>query len=219
MTEHHLAVRRTARYYTLGQLTDKTRHVWFALHGYGQLAQYFIRRFDVMDPEDTFIVAPEGLSRFYLDGQYEKIGASWMTRVDRQHEIEDGIGYLNALWDGIFRERSTEGLTIHLLGFSQGAAQACRWLEAGHIRVDRLILWAGFFPHGLQELISAERLTGVEALYVYGEQDEYLIEIADTEAYLAKIQADAPQIRLHPYAGTHSVDRTVLQQLVAVNIR
>ncbi|MCY7356827.1 MAG: phospholipase, partial [Rudanella sp.] len=46
--EHHLSVQRTARYYTLGDFTEQTTDLWFVLHGYGQLAKYFIRRFDVV---------------------------------------------------------------------------------------------------------------------------------------------------------------------------
>ncbi|WP_266367609.1 alpha/beta hydrolase [Tellurirhabdus rosea] len=214
MNEAHLTVPRTARYYTLGQLTDATRHVWFVLHGYGQLAQFFLRRFDVVQNDDTFVVAPEGLSRFYLDGKYDRIGASWMTREDRQHEIEDGIRYLNALWDTLFRTVDPAAVTIHLLGFSQGAVQACRWLQAGQIRADRLILWAGFFPTGLQTIIDRDRLAGVETFYVYGEQDEYLVTIPDIRGYLQQIEADMPGIRLLPYSGRHSVDREVLKSLV-----
>ncbi|WP_261990367.1 hypothetical protein [Hymenobacter sp. BT188] len=65
--EHRLTVARTARYYQLGELTERTRHIWFVCHGYGQLAAYFIRHFAVLtEANDTVIIAPEGLSRFYL---------------------------------------------------------------------------------------------------------------------------------------------------------
>ena len=49
MQEHHLSVTRTARYFTLGSLDNNTQQVWFVLHGYGQLAQFFIRKFEILN--------------------------------------------------------------------------------------------------------------------------------------------------------------------------
>jgi hypothetical protein len=49
MTEHHLGVRRTARYFTLGPAAAGAREVWIVLHGYGQLAARFLRHFATLD--------------------------------------------------------------------------------------------------------------------------------------------------------------------------
>jgi hypothetical protein len=38
-----------ARYFSSGAVTPTTKHIWFVLHGYGQLAEYFIRKFDFRD--------------------------------------------------------------------------------------------------------------------------------------------------------------------------
>ena len=63
MTEHHLGVPRTARYFTLGQ--DSASEIWFVLHGYGQLAARFADHFAALDDGTRLIVAPEGLSQRY----------------------------------------------------------------------------------------------------------------------------------------------------------
>ena len=78
MTEHHLAVTRSARYYQLGELSVHTRRVWFVCHGYGQLAAYFSRHFAFLTEADptTVVVAPEGLARFYLSVNGGRVGAS-----------------------------------------------------------------------------------------------------------------------------------------------
>lgn len=55
-----------ARYFTAGEVTQQTKHIWFVLHGYGQLADNFIRKFEVIQSPETVVIAPEGLSRFYL---------------------------------------------------------------------------------------------------------------------------------------------------------
>lgn len=219
MTEHHLIVQRTARYYTIGELTDQTTHLWFCLHGFGQLASYFSQKFTGLDDGKTLIVVPEGLSRLYLNGEYKRVGASWMTREDKQHEIDDFMAYLNTLYDTVLNGRRAADIHITLLGFSQGAATACRWLNGGtagpaHIRADRLILWAGFFSNGIGDVIAPAALATVETYYVYGRQDEYFRLIGDVDAYKARLLADVPNLKIRAFDGGHRVEPEVLRQLV-----
>ena len=95
MEEHHLSTPRTARYHTLGDPASAT-HIWIVLHGYGQLARYFLRPFEGLET-GQLIAAPEGLSRFYSDIAHTRVGATWMTREDRDHEIIDQAIYLDRL--------------------------------------------------------------------------------------------------------------------------
>lgn len=218
INEHHVSVQRTARYYTIGTLSEKTRRLWFVLHGYGQLARYFIRRFDVVADEETVIVAPEGLSRLYTDQQYGKVGASWLTREDRDHEVADYVAYLDQVLAGVLNGRSLDGssneLDITLMGFSQGASTACRWLNLSKtIRADRLLLWAGYFPNGLSDVLQPATVANVPVLYIYGNEDEYISQLDDVDTYLNRLQTDVPQLQLVPFAGKHVVDRMVLKQL------
>ena len=220
--EHHLTVQRTARYYTIGELTDQTKNIWFCLHGFGQLAKYFGKKFTDFADEETLIVVPEGLSRLYLDGDYQRIGASWLTREDREHEISDFLAYLNSLYDLILNGRDATQFHITLLGFSQGAATACRWLNARsdgpkQIRADRLILWAGYFPNGLSDLIDPASLTGTETHYVYGLQDQYIEQMDDTEGYLKRLKADIPNLELTAFEGGHRVEPEVLKAILLGN--
>jgi predicted esterase len=212
-TEHHLTVRRTARYYTLGEPGPQTRTVWFALHGYGQLAQFFIRRFDVLVNDETVIVAPEALSRFYTDGNYGKPGATWMTREDRQHEIDDYVAYLNQLADSVLAGLDRTSLTINVMGFSQGCATLGRWLADGHVRADRVVLWAGFFPNGLADVIDPATLVHVPVQYVYGRRDEYIEQMPDAEQYIQRLQTELPHLQIISFDGKHTVERSVLLEL------
>lgn len=216
MTEHHLPVQRTARYYTIGSLTEQTKTIWFCLHGFGQLAQYFGQKFTGLDDGETFVVVPEGLSRSYTDTKYQRVGASWMTREDRDYEINDYVLYLNSLYDRIRSGLNPDetGLQITVLGFSQGVTTACRWLNARHVHADRLILWAGYLPNGLADLISPATLETTETHYVYGQQDEYLLELKDLDSYLNRLQADIPALKITAFAGGHRVEPDVLKTLV-----
>src|SRR5947199_10791389 len=113
MQEHHFSTRRTARFFTLGS-PERSTDLWILCHGYGQLASRFLERFRPIEAERRCIVAPEGLSRFYLtDSPAERrVGASWMTREDRLHEIDDYVRYLDALHAKIV----PQGATVTALG-------------------------------------------------------------------------------------------------------
>ena len=49
MQKHQIIVPKTAKYFTLGELNENTETVWFVIHGYGQLAEYFIKKFKVLE--------------------------------------------------------------------------------------------------------------------------------------------------------------------------
>ena len=98
ISEHHIETTRTARYYSLGSTEGSVKELWFVLHGYGQRAEEFIKNFLPIVHEDILIIAPEALSRFYTRGFAGDVGASWMTREDRMHEIGDHIRYLDNLF-------------------------------------------------------------------------------------------------------------------------
>src|SRR5437762_7802629 len=146
MQEHVLSTSRTARYFTLGHPTDATE-LWFVCHGYGQLASRFLERFRALESPRRCIVAPEGLSRFYLteSATERRVGASWMTREDRLHEIDDYVRYLDALYSHV----APGAARVTALGFSQGTATVCRWAALGSVRIDRLVLWGGEVPPDL----------------------------------------------------------------------
>src|SRR3989440_6597018 len=167
MQEHRLSTPRSARYFTLGAGTlAGASEVWIVCHGYGQLASRFLERFRPLEALGCCVVAPEGLSRFYLtDNPTERrVGASWMTREDRLHEIGDYVRYLDALYGMLGAARTK----VTALGFSQGTATMSRWAALGSSRVDRLILWGGEVPPDLE----LQRLRVPRLELVYGTRDQ-----------------------------------------------
>jgi len=213
MTEHHLTVPRTARYYQLGEVSADTRHVWFVCHGYGQLAAYFVRHFAFLAEADpaTVVVAPEGLSRFYLSGNGGRVGASWMTRDDRLHEIADHVNFLNQLADHVLAGCSP-AVRITVLGFSQGTATACRWLVQARFRAAHLVLWAGGFPDDLPPATAQPLLHGLPMSVVVGTRDEF-IGAPQVQAQLEQLRALGATPRLYSFEGTHTLDAAMLRTL------
>jgi len=212
MQEHHLAVTRTARYVTIGEWSENTKQVWFALHGYGQLAEYFIKKFEILDDDQTLVVAPEALSRFYLQNFGGRVGATWMTREQRTQEITDYVNYLNQLYDAVLADKDLQNVQINILGFSQGTATALRWINDGHVRCDRLVLWAGYFANGIADVISPEKLTSITTYLAYGTKDEFLVEI-DLNKYETDIRTAIPHVQIKAFDGKHTIDSQVLKQI------
>ena len=142
-------VKQTARWFHLGQQPSDCGKILIALHGYGQHPAYMMESLKpLLDSiENLCIVAPEGLSRFYIKGTDGRVGASWMTRDDRVQDIKDNIYYLNSWWDSIEVKSETE---IILLGFSQGVATAGRWLADG-FGSDKVIFHSGSIPAEWQD--------------------------------------------------------------------
>lgn len=211
--ERHLAVTRTARYQQLGELSAHTRRVWFVCHGYGQLAAYFIRHFAFLAEADptTVVIAPEGLSRFYLRGNGGRVGASWMTRDDRLAEISDHLNFLNQLAEKVLDECLPD-VQVIVLGFSQGTATVSRWLAQAWFRPAHLILWAGGFPDDLEPAAAQRLLHGLPLTIVIGSNDEY-ITVAQAGQQHEQLQQLGARSQLLTFEGKHELNRAILLQL------
>jgi predicted esterase len=224
---HHLAVQRTARYYAVGgpaaDSPDGLRELWIVCHGYGQLAGPFLESFADLATPSRRIVAPEALSRFYLDRLSTasetppRVGATWMTREDREHEITDQVAYLDALHELLRPAASASRVRLRVLGFSQGVATVGRWLAYGRVRADEVILWAGSFPPDLEIASFAERLHGAPVVLVVGTRDE-LASWAGADATLHRLTAGGVDARLLSFDGGHRLDDATLAALVAPNV-
>lgn len=210
MQERHIAVPRTARYHLLGDVVN-AEEVWVVLHGYGQLARYFLRHFEGLE-HGRVIVAPEGLSRYYTDEGHTRVGATWMTREDREHEITDHVRYLDLLCAELLRERG-QVLPIHVLGFSQGVATAARWTTAGHTTPVRLVLWGGTLPPDLTGATLQARWSACRVSLVHGTADE-LVPMSAMETAEQRLRSEGIQCEVVTHPGGHALDRTVLRRLV-----
>jgi predicted esterase len=210
MPEHHINVSRTARYYTLGEVNDHLREIWFVLHGYGHLAGRFIREFRSLDDRTRLIVAPEALSRFYLNGSNGHVGASWMTREDRITEISDYLIFLDTLYFHIIEGIDRKKVGVHLLGFSQGTATASRWACLGGVRPDALTLWGGSIAADLDLLHHAPLLRSLRLSMVHGTADPYLnaAAVAEQERMLAEHDIPCRWIR---FEGGHEIAEETLK--------
>ena len=217
---HHIRVQRTARYYTLGGRPDVPATTWwFVLHGYSQLAGQFIRFFADLAADDSCVVAPEALNRYYIvnpevaPSRDRPVGATWMTREDRESEIADYVEYLDGVFDEVTGGGLADGNRVNVIGFSQGAATASRWIAHGRVPATRLILWGGLVPPDADLSRGPGALRNVPLTLVLGSRDHYVSDAALEEdvARLARAGITASVVR---FDGGHAVSRTALRQLV-----
>lgn len=201
-------VPKTARYAVL-QPERPVGRIW-ALHGYGQLPEFFLRRFRAAAEAGWEVVAPEGLHRFYLEGTSGRVGASWMTKEARESDMADYVRYLNALHAAL---PALEGPSV-LLGFSQGVATAARWACRGSATFDAHVFWAGVFPPDLDLGQEVAPLRKVPTWVVLGDADPYfqsdLLHAASERFALAGIDHD-----LVRFQGAHHMDEAALGQILS----
>jgi predicted esterase len=206
---HRLETARTGRYHTLGDAA-RAREVWFLLHGYGQSAADLLASCAALATPKRLVVAPEGLSRFYLRGGTGPVGASWMTREEREHEIADTLGWLDRVANEL--DDAAHPRVRCAMGFSQGAAAACRWAALGRTKLERLVLWGGGVPPDLDLARAQGRLRALRLHLVRGLRDRLWDEerLAQDSRRLAEhsIPHDS-----HPFDGEHAVDGLVLRHL------
>ncbi len=212
MQEHHLTVPCTARFFTLGHPSASVKQVWFLCHGYGQLAASLLEEFRVLDDGHRYLVAPEGLSRYYTNHAAKTVGASWMTREDRLSDIADYVRYLDRLYEHVFATVRRLDVAVYVLGFSQGAATAARWISLGRAVADRLILWGELLPPDLDLEAAWGKLEDARLTFVVGSEDRYL----DRDALLAMEERlfdhEIPYETI-AYNGGHWIDRDILHSL------
>ena len=208
IAENHIEVKRTARYYTCGNLSETTEQIWFVCHGYGQPAKSMIKHFKVLNLDKHYIVAPEALSRFYWNGFDGEIVASWMTAEDRANEIKDYVHYLNELYAQI-TSKINKPVQINVLGFSQGATTVSRWVGAGKVAVNRLVLWAGLFAEDLDWKTASPIFQKAAIFFVYGTKDPY-IKAEYLEKAQTVMQNNHLKYKTITFEGKHEMHRPTI---------
>ncbi len=203
-----LKVLKTAYISTYGELNTETKAIWLVFHGYGYLSEYFIRKFTHLP--SSYIIVPEGLSHFYLEGFSGRIGANWMTAYERQDEIDDYVAYINQVVD-TYTKNTEMDCTINVLGFSQGAATASRWYQQTNLKVDNFIIWSNILA---KEHFNDPKFLTENIYFVHGNKDEFIEKNASSNAefknYLKEKSSSAKVIEFN---GGHDIPTTVISEL------
>jgi dienelactone hydrolase len=209
--ENHIKVIRTARYFTLGEINKETKRVWIVLHGHKMLASNFIKIFAELADAGDYIIAPEALSRLYVKGDYGDVGASWMTKEDRESEISDYVNYLDELFEKeITPYKKQFSFEVNTLGFSQGAATLSRWLSYGKARVDKAVFWCGNLAHDV-DYSKSEQFKNTPIYLVFAEDDQYFPpDSRKTQVELLQKYGIEP--KSHVFKGKHEINAGLVKE-------
>ncbi len=203
MNAHKLTVHRTAHYYTLGKPSKAITQLWIVCHGLGQVADQFIKDFEVLNDGKTLVIAPEGLNKFYWKGFGGEPLAMWMTSRHRLDEIADYSNYLQQLYDD-YVPQLADNVQITLFGFSQGCATVMRYMLRIFPKIHHLVLWAGALPEDIEYLPHLDYLTPIQKVSVCGTRDQY-ITTERIEAFRAFCQANSLEFTPFLFEGAHVV--------------
>ena len=207
--EKKVSYQTTNTYSTLNEFTEKTENVWMVFHGIGYLSRYFLKYFRHLNQEKNYIIAPQAPSKYYLNGKYEHVGASWATRENTELEIENVLAYLDELYE---KEGLKKAKNLILFGYSQGVSVVTRWIARRKISPSQLILNSGRIPKELKPSDFAF-LEGTEINFVYGTEDPFVNkEFLKSEE--KRIQELFPQnLKFIPFDGGHEVNQQVIIKL------
>ncbi|MCT4580893.1 MAG: alpha/beta hydrolase [Flavobacteriales bacterium] len=212
MKQINFKTEKTARYFTLGTLSSKTKNIWIVCHGYAQLANHFLKWFESIDSEENVIIAPEALHRFYWKGFDGKVVASWMTKEDRLNDIADYVNYLDQVTLSILQHVNRKTIKLNVLGFSQGGATVCRWVTQSNLNFDSLTLWAGAFPEDIDYFEERDFFNTLNLHLVIGDEDPFYSKerVAKQTQLLADKDINYTLIR---FQGNHKVLPIPLKEL------
>ena len=104
-------------------------------------------------------------------------------------------------------------MRINVIGFSQGAATATRWVTHGRTKVHRLVLWGGLIPPETDLARGSQALRGVPLTLVVGSRDHYVSDAMLT-AEQGRLDAAAIPYDVIRFDGGHAIARAVFGRLV-----
>ena len=204
--EHRVEVRRTGVFFEAGdKLNAKVK--WFACHGYGQLGEHMIRKFDGLVAKGHSVTCVEGLNRFYWQGVTGQTASTWMTRRFRLDEIRDNNNYLSQ----IYNLDSSNAKRI-LFGFSQGGTTIWRWIHEKRPEFDVFINYAGWMPEDIDLCELKDYLSNKKLVFTYGSKDKYLTE-ERIGVFNEVVRKSGLSIEIYKTNVEHKIDRAVLEEL------
>lgn len=210
--EKQISYSSTNTYQCLNSINEKTEYVWIVLHGIGHLSRYFLNYFNELPKEKHYVIAPQAPSKYYLDSKFKHVGASWLTRENREMETKNVLSYLNSIY-------TTENIPDHsqliVLGFSQGVSIATRWVAKNKIPCTQLILYAGGIPEELTPSdFNFKGFQNSQVKIVVGDQDNFLSpERRKKELYKANLLFK-DKVKSIQFKGGHEVKKVIINSLV-----
>ncbi|WP_124980785.1 alpha/beta hydrolase [Nonlabens xiamenensis] len=166
-----VSYQHTNSYETLNDLSTRTEKIWVCLHGLGYLATFFKKYFSGLDPEKNYVIVPQAPSKYYQGKDFKHVGASWLTRVDTQREMNNNINYLQQILE---QEGIVGDPRLVFFGYSQGVSIVTRFCRSYAYEIKALIMHSGSIPAELDETDGQHfQKYSDRIIHISGTEDEY----------------------------------------------
>ena len=160
-------------------------------HGYRENAAMHLTTLEsIPGAESWLLVAVQGLHRFYMKGG--DVGASWMTKEDRELAISDNVDYVGHVLDAVGAEFPVAERAF--IGFSQGVAMAFR--TAAHFAARALIVAGADVP---PDVLAGTAVPLPPVVYGRGDRDVlYTTEMHSRDvAALERLGVQVDRVTFH----------------------
>ena len=212
MQSRHINVTKRARYFQIGEANSSIKKVWMVFHGYAMLSEFFIKKFETLNDGETLIIAPEALNRFYITEDFSRVGASWMTKLERENDIIENNQYIESLFQKVAKDIGHSNFQLNVLGFSQGSATACRWIFSSNNKANNFIVWAGDIPKDSLTAENKSKWNSLNIFLVFGAKDP-LITTDLSLKFQKRISEYKLNFDLVEYDGDHRIFPKVLKEV------
>ncbi len=166
-------------------------------HGYGEPVESHLLHLRTIPGTGAWlVVAVQGLHRFYV--KPDLVGASWMTRQDRDLAIADNVAYVDRVVAAVRAAGPTSG-PVAYLGFSQGASMAFRAALLGAEAAVAVIALGGDVPPELK--VPGTRRCP-PCLIARGTTDPWYSR-AQLESDVARLRENGAEVQALTYEGGH----------------
>jgi len=204
--QHMIPITRTGVYYSAGDSSSKT--AWLCCHGYGQLGDRLLNKFDGVVTQGHRVISVEAPHRFYWEGVRGRPVAHWMTSRHRLSDINDNNEYLS----DVYTREVERSNTKVLFGFSQGGTTIWRWIHECKPDFDVFINYAGWIPEDIDLSVLSEYCRDKRLVFIYGKEDEYLTQ--DRVAALQQVIANSTlNIEIRVVEGRHRIDANLVTEI------
>jgi len=176
------------------------------------LSEFFIKKFEILNDGSTVIVAPEALNRFYITEDFSRVGASWMTKLEKENDIKENNNYIESLFQSLVEKIGHSDFKLNVLGFSQGSATASRWIFSSKAKVDNLIVWAGDIPKDSLIDQNREKWNKINTNLVMGKKDKLITKELSLK-FEEALSAYKLKYNLVSYDGDHRIFPDVLKNI------
>jgi predicted esterase len=204
---------RTSAYYAL-QLPEAgvspETAVLVVLHGWGQNARSFIRKFTALRKHSVLVVAPQAPHQFYLNMETRKVGFGWMTAFDRDRGISNVVARIDAILDSVEVEHRMGAIRPCLLGFSQGVSIAWRYAIHGGRNVSGLVACGGDLPPDVEQALPNRK--PVPTMLVHGRQDA-IVPWSKAQSAESVLRGHAYPIEVNYFDGGHDLPSGLIERL------